>query len=216
MGDNLSPLFGWRSAIASSSLDPPSRHLALTLSLYMSERGDSAWPSVATLVSDTGLSERTVQVHLGKLIKGGWLTSTPRKLPDGSRTSNLYTAAIPGAPAAGGGASPAGGVVQLTAFGGASPAPNCVNNTPYEDVPALFARFYAIYPLKKAPQKARQAFQRALRLASPEQIIAGAERYRDDPTRKPEFTAHPATWLNAGRWDDEYVTPDAPRLARRW
>jgi hypothetical protein len=32
-------------------------------------------------------------------------------------------------------------------------------------------------------------------------------RYRNDPNREPEFTAHPATWLNAGRWDDDPLPP---------
>jgi DNA-binding transcriptional ArsR family regulator len=105
---------------ADSNLEPPSRHVALALSLYMSERGDSAWPSVARLAADTGLSLRTVQTHLGKLTEAGWLTSTPRHKADGSRTSNLYTATVPGD---GGGAGAAGGLVQLTAVGGAGAAP---------------------------------------------------------------------------------------------
>ena len=28
-------------------------------------------------------------------------------------------------------------------------------------------------------------------------------RYADDPNRVEAFTAHPTTWLNAGRWNDE-------------
>jgi hypothetical protein len=32
--------------------------------------------------------------------------------------------------------------------------------------------------------------------------MAGAERYRDDPNRTDEFTAHPTTWLNRDGWND--------------
>lgn len=71
----LSPLFSWRSAISSpaSDLTPTTRHVALALSLYMSERGDSAWPGLATLVEDTGRSRSTVIRALKELEQAGWL-----------------------------------------------------------------------------------------------------------------------------------------------
>lgn len=73
------------------------------------------------------------------------------------------------------------------------------------DVPTPFERFYAAYPLKKERADAEKAFDKALKRpgVTAEQVIGGAERYRDDPGRKPEFTKHPATWLNKGCWDDE-------------
>lgn len=68
---------------------------------------------------------------------------------------------------------------------------------------ALFARFYAAYPKHVGKEAARKAFAKALKKASAEELTAGAQRYREDPHRKPDYTAHPATWLNAGRWEDE-------------
>ena len=41
---SLSPLFTWRSALADSDLEPPTRHVGLAISLYMNERGGSAFP----------------------------------------------------------------------------------------------------------------------------------------------------------------------------
>ena len=70
-----------------------------------------------------------------------------------------------------------------------------------------FDEFYAVYPLHKAPDAARRAFARALKRASFEEIMNGARCYRDDPTRKPDFTKHPATWLNAGCWQDYAEDP---------
>lgn len=66
-----------------------------------------------------------------------------------------------------------------------------------------FLRFYERYPRHTAKGAALRAWAKAVKLADPEVIIAGAERYRDDPNRDDSFTAYPATWLNAGRWDDD-------------
>lgn len=70
----LSPLFTWRGAIADSGLPATTRHVALTLSLHMNERGGSAFPSHATLARESGLSDRAVGEHLRKLRDEGWLS----------------------------------------------------------------------------------------------------------------------------------------------
>ena len=66
-----------------------------------------------------------------------------------------------------------------------------------------FDRWYAVYPLHKGRDAALKAFVKARKRASLNDLVAGAERYRDDPSRKPDYTAHPASWLNAGRWLDD-------------
>lgn len=81
-----------------------------------------------------------------------------------------------------------------------------------------FDAFYAIYPRKVARDAARRAWDKATKRASPSEIIAGAVRYRDDPRRQArdiEYTAHPATWLNAGRWADEAGPTPGSDLAVR-
>jgi hypothetical protein len=60
---------------------------------------------------------------------------------------------------------------------------------------------------KRAAQK---AFLAALKRATAEDVIAGAERYRDDPQRKPDFTKHATTWLNGDCWLDENTTVSPP------
>lgn len=65
-----------------------------------------------------------------------------------------------------------------------------------------FDVFWSAYPRKVGKPKAEKAFRSALRRAPVTAIIAGAERYRDDPNRSDEFTAHPTTWLNRDGWDD--------------
>jgi len=65
-----------------------------------------------------------------------------------------------------------------------------------------FEEFWKTYPRKEAKGTARKAWIKAVRVAAPELIIAGALRYTNDPNRDPSFTAHAATWLNGERWLD--------------
>lgn len=94
----LSPLFTWRSAIASPecALSSTARLVALTLSLHMNERGASCFPSVATLAKETGLSDRSVQKSIALLEADGWLEVKQGGSPRGGRrAANTYRAAFP-------------------------------------------------------------------------------------------------------------------------
>jgi hypothetical protein len=65
--------YTWRSAILKSGLKPTTRHVLLTLSCYVNDVGQSAYPSTKTLAADTGLSERAVITHLHEASDAGWL-----------------------------------------------------------------------------------------------------------------------------------------------
>lgn len=92
----VKPLYSWRAAICDSDLRPAVRHVALAMSLYMSERGDSAFPGAKRLAHDTGLTERAVRTLLGDLAAAGWLELVARGgLKGGKRMANLYRATIP-------------------------------------------------------------------------------------------------------------------------
>ena len=65
-----------------------------------------------------------------------------------------------------------------------------------------FDAFWAAYPRKADKKKARQAWTRAIRDADPKTIIAGAENYAADPNRVDQYTKLPASWLNAGAWEN--------------
>ena len=67
-----------------------------------------------------------------------------------------------------------------------------------------FDRFWAVYPRKVGKGEARKVWARLRKQGvDPEELIAGAVRYRDDPQRKPNYTKHPGPWLNAERWTDQ-------------
>lgn len=69
-----------------------------------------------------------------------------------------------------------------------------------------FRRFWEKYPRKTGKLAAQQAYEKARRLASEDEILAGVERYM---RTKPDYAdwCHPKTFLNQGRWMDE---DDAP------
>ena len=87
--------------------------------------------------------------------------------------------------------------------GGASAPPSSPSPKPGSDDDPDWLKFWETYPLKKSKDGARKSWAAAVKKAGAADIIAGAERYRDDPGRKPEFTKHPTTWLNQGCWLDE-------------
>lgn len=67
-----------------------------------------------------------------------------------------------------------------------------------------FVAFWDAYPRKTDKGHARKAWAKAVRAGTdPARITAGAKAYREDPTRSTQFTAHPATWLNGERWNDQ-------------
>jgi hypothetical protein len=67
-----------------------------------------------------------------------------------------------------------------------------------------FAEFWKIYPKKAAKLGAIKAYEKARRIASKEEILAGAEAYsRSRMGENPQYTALATTWLNRGSWMDE-------------
>jgi uncharacterized protein YdaU (DUF1376 family) len=74
-----------------------------------------------------------------------------------------------------------------------------------------FEIFWNTYPVKIGKGTAFKAWVKALKKATLEVIIEGADRYAKDPNREGEFTAHPATWLNGERWLDQPLPPKRPK-----
>lgn len=68
-----------------------------------------------------------------------------------------------------------------------------------------FDEWYAAYPKHEAKGKARAAWSKAIKKVDVDLLIRRARDYaayrEGEPAR---WTKHPATWLNAECWDDEY------------
>jgi hypothetical protein len=71
-----------------------------------------------------------------------------------------------------------------------------------------FEAFWDAYPRKVGKKASSAAFDKARKAASLQTICQAAARYRDDPNREDAYTAHPTTWLNEGRWDDQTPLPN--------
>lgn len=69
-----------------------------------------------------------------------------------------------------------------------------------------FNKFWGEYPRKVAKGNARKAFQKALKLATFEEIMQGLENskmfWSQNETEK-QYIPHGASWLNGERWEDE-------------
>ena len=67
-----------------------------------------------------------------------------------------------------------------------------------------FDTFWANYPRKVGKGQAKKAYEKALKVAYRDEILAGAKRLADDPNL-PELTyvKHASTWLAAESWTDE-------------
>lgn len=76
-----------------------------------------------------------------------------------------------------------------------------------------FDEFWAAYPRKTDKGNAKKAWLKALKKKPAEQIIAAAAAYAATKP-EPKFTAHPTTWLNGERWDDELAR--SPTEPTRW
>jgi hypothetical protein len=92
---------------------------------------------------------------------------------------------------------------------------NNIKNT-ISDLEPKFEEFWNLYPRKVDKAKAFRAFRSALKKAKFEDIIAGAIAYRNDPTRNPDFTKYPASWLNACSWENAATLPEARAAYADW
>ena len=78
------------------------------------------------------------------------------------------------------------------------------------DADPKWIAFWDAYPLKRDKGHARKTWLKTLRQGiDPDLIINAARAYRDDPKRKPDFTAHAGTWLNGERWEDQQAEAPA-------
>lgn len=90
-----SPAWTWRHAIQESDLEPTTRFVLLNLSISMNEKGEGCWPSIDTQAKETGLSRKTVIVHLKKAEAAGWLRVEQIRFRGQNWRHNQYFAVWP-------------------------------------------------------------------------------------------------------------------------
>lgn len=78
-----------------------------------------------------------------------------------------------------------------------------------------FDDFWSQYPRKVSKGTARKAWAKALKLASPDAIMAGLNNsiaFWEREATATTFIPHASTWLNGERWEDEYPVPQLTPL----
>jgi DNA-binding Lrp family transcriptional regulator len=181
MPDEIAPLFSWRSAICESDLGPTTRLVALVISLYMNEMGESAFPSGATIAHKSGLSDRAVWTHIERLESEGWLSREKRFVSRNKvnlyATSNLYHVHIPSAPPS---------VPLCTSF---STPLNDVqtnssdNSSVNKELPfgEDFEIAYKVYPRHEGRVKAHRAYVAQRRKgANPDELLVACKKMQID------------------------------------
>lgn len=190
--------------------------MAVRLYLTLRRHGDAsglAFPGRKRLAELCSAGIKTVDRAKDELVEAGAICYRRRHSDDGDWTSNLYhvhwerSLACTFFDATLGQNRPHPRVKN-------DPTPSVKNdtltNTQVEPRPKevdRFPDFWQVYPKRVGRKAAATKWRTAVKNATPDDIIEGAKRYRDDPKRDPEFTANPATWLNHERWLDEYETP---------
>lgn len=174
-------------------------------------------PSVGTLAKRLNVTSRSIRRWCEELEGAGWLTRIER-FEDGRQIPNGYV--VRRTPTSGGedsvvrGGGTEGSSSGRTEESGGEREPE--EREPYNEsgsqgdaTPVVavesdpFDVFWRVYPRRDDKADARRAWAKAIRkVDSPNLIIAGAARYRDDPNREAEYTKHAATWLNKESWNN--------------
>jgi DNA-binding transcriptional ArsR family regulator len=211
--------------------DPITKFVLIAICNYTDDR-NMAWPSIKTLCGITGLARRTVQGHLRKLEELGILSRLVRRRQDGGQTSSCYTVHFghnspPGDPGMDdelGSAEGAHAPISPPKRRRASNAPPIEEpsvNRQLEpslkkkesaplalssDWPADYQdQFWEAYGHKRDKTTAMKALEKVHKKGIPwAKLMAGIERYRNSTSYREGYIKHPATFLNAGSWENEY------------
>ena len=203
-------------------------HTAFRLYALLARYADNvthqAFPSRGTLADRLGCSEKTIDRAIEDLVEHGAI----KKLSRGRYSSALYTVLTSG---------PFGTNMSSERTQMSSERTNMSEREDKNDhitIPTelepnnvepinlkpqalshssdAFGTFWTIYPNGSDKPRARREFEKAIKRTEVDTILAGAERYRDDPNRSPEFTKHPSTWLHNDSWDNPALPAPKQKL----
>lgn len=179
-----------------------------------------SWPSIATLAMYAGVSERTVQRSIAALQERTLITveqnagGTMHTRND--RRPNHYTINRPRHGVTSTTSRSTHGVTPVTERGdkAVSPEPslNHQENTLAQlslsvNAGSRFEEFWKVWPKRVGKRAALKSYERALKRATHEQIIQGAQEMAalwmlmSEEDRK--YVPYPERWLNSDRWADE-------------
>ena len=175
------------------------------------------FPSQGTLAKDCEMSERAIRNHL-EILEDLGLIEREKRIKDGRYTSTRYLLQFEMVNSCQRQNVPSDHRQNVPLDQRQNVPPNPVSINPVIKPCNLmvegpsFDDFWAVVPKKVAKPKAKKAWDKAIKQATPELIIAGMERYaKEKHGTDKQFTAHPATWLNDERWADDASPQHAQR-----
>ena len=193
------------------------RFVLLALADYANDEGE-CWPSIAGICRKTCMSERGVQGVIQRLKINGWVSIS---VGSGRKNCNVYTIKNPAPPAPRSSCPPQmnAETPQMDVENPAPPAPepSITIKKPSKSIDHKdsFAEFWDWVPRKVAKDKAFAAYAKARKAVDAQTILGGMIRYAEQRKgQDPQYTAHPASWLNAGRWNDEPEQMKGPTNAK--
>lgn len=84
--------------------------------------------------------------------------------------------------------------------------PEPISNPVTKESIVGFESFWLACPRRVGKEAARKAYAKARKMVSDSELLEGIRRYAITRAGQDEqYTVHPATWLNQGRWADEVV-----------
>jgi hypothetical protein len=190
--------------------------LYAVLARYADSETHKAYPSRSTLAERLRCSKASVDRASQELVDAGAMTKKQRH-----NSSVIYTLQV---------SSPLHRGVITDDEGGYAPVTRGVltgddltrttelepkEQEPLNDIKVHFNQFWSVYPKKQDKALAKRSFERALKRASFDDIMAGVEQYKNDPNRDPLFTKNPSTWLNADAWENDPLPAMVTRKPRK-
>lgn len=173
----------------------------LALADFANDEG-VCWPSQRTLAHKARCSENFVRVVLKRMVEDGFIDVEPSI--NGRGNTNRYR-------------------LKPHSANGDLPKPHSPEReTPFAEKndtylknrnePSItddsFNRFWSVYPRKVAKASAEKAFRRVMKKADApniDDLVGAVEAYASTITDI-QFCAHPATYLNQRRWEDNLAT----------
>ena len=189
---------------------PATQKLILVVLADHSSTEGECFPSIKSVASKVGISDRSVVRHLSSLEKKGLIKRSTRTRPDGSQTSNSYSL-LGVTPVSGGGGHPC------------PPIESCNNGTsvtnvteiPSSDVDDGFETFKTLYPKRTGAQGWARARDRWRKLSTKDQELAvkGATAYsthlKDTDRHGTSFVQMASTFLSSNgvwaEWADRFT-----------
>lgn len=164
------------------------------------------WTTNSEVIAEAGTEGRdAVRTALKELLAAGYLTRRREQLPDGRWATITDVLERPATDDGKPGVGSSGGKTQVTKTNTELPLQNTCSAEPSGAVlDATFEAFWRVYPRKVGKGAARKAWVKAMKVATIDAIMEGAERYATERAGADvSYTAHPTTWLNGQRWLDE-------------